>query len=196
MRPLARVFDLYCDAWFSRAEAKAWREPEWAQIQRRRIIDGQSGTVMFAEDLGLDLELWERQDEIFERINPRPVLLRLGMWWRCETGRWIIRPKVAYSYLQRARRGHSDRDTWNLGAYLVDVIAGSVERFAELTNGHPAELTPEEWDDILAQISGGIRSAVQRLNDSDLDKEGHAQAEADLVASLHLLCRWQPHLSW
>jgi len=196
MRPLARAFDLYCDAWTRRAEAKAWKDPEWAQIQQHRIIDGQSSTVMLDDDRGLDMAAWERQDEIFQRINPPPMPMRLGTWWRYETSQWIIRPKIAYSYLQRARRGYSDRDTWSLGAYLVEVIAGSVERFAELTNGHPAELEPEEWDDILNQISGGIRSAVQRLNDLDLDKEGQAQAEADLVASLHLLCRWLPHLWW
>lgn len=149
---------------------------------------------MLAEDLGLDVALWERQDEIFDRINPRPILLRLGQWWRYDTGHWVIRPRIIHSYLQRAGRGYSDRDTWDLRAYLVEVIAGSVERFAELTNGYPAELTPEEWDDILNRISGGIRSAVQRLNDMDLDKEGQTQAEGDLRDSLGLFVRWLPHL--
>lgn len=140
--------------------------------------------------LELHMAEWERQDEIFDRINPRSALLRLGQWWRCDTGHWIIRPNVINSYLQRARHGYSDRDTWDLPAHLAEVIAGSVERFAQLTNGHPAELEPHEWDDILNRISGGIRSAVQRLDDIHLDKQGQAQAKADLDDSLRLLSRW------
>ncbi len=197
MKPLTSLFDLYRNAWHHRAEAWAWRSPNWAEIQSRRIVEGQTGrTILLAEELGLDMALWERQNKLFDKINPRPALLRLGQWWRCDTGHWIIRPNVIHSYLQRARHGYSDRDTWDLRAHLAEVIAGSVERFAQLTNGHPAELTPQEWDDILNRISGGIRSAVQRLDDIHLDKQGQAQAKADLDDSIRLLSRWLPHLWW
>lgn len=195
--PVARLFDLYCDGWHRRAEARAWQDPEWAAIERRRVFDYSSDMIrLLDEDFELSMTEWEHQDDIFARINPRPLLVQFGMWWRYETGKWIIRPNMARSYLQRARHGYSDRDTWSLNGYLIDVIAGSVERFAELDNGHPAQLQPEEWIDILNRISGGLRSAAQRLDSPSLDDTSRARAEAELDESFQLLRHWLPHLWW
>ncbi len=56
MRPLMRLFDLYWDGWYRRAKARAWQDPEWAEIQRRRIVDGEPGSMrLFDDDRGLTM---------------------------------------------------------------------------------------------------------------------------------------------
>ncbi len=52
---------------------------------------------------------------------------------------------------------------------------------AALLLGHPAELEPHEWHDVLNRISAGIRSAVQRLNDPNLDKCSTQAVDANTV---------------
>jgi hypothetical protein len=190
------MFDLYVRLWGRRAEKRAWRNQEWAEIERRRIDDSGSGHwAMFDDELGLTMTEWERQQEIFDEMNPRPAFMRFGFWWRRTTEDWIFRPPLLRAFLQRGRRGYSDRDTWSLDSYLSEVIAGSVQNLARVTNGHPRELTQQEWQDILDRISAGFRSA-QRRQWWDIDPAERLGAEAELDQTFALLRRWWGHLGW
>lgn len=67
----------------------------------------------------------------------------------------LLRIKTFY---QRGRRGWADNDVWSLDRYLSKVIAGSIAHLREHTNGHPCELTPEEWEEILLKIEWAFKA--------------------------------------
>lgn len=84
---------------------------------------------------------------------------------------------------QRAERGFSDEDVWNLDRYLASVIAGGVAHLRDLEHGCPAELCDdggveagmERWGAILTEISDGFAK--------------YAAEESD-KAPLALLSKW------
>ena len=61
-------------------------------------------------------------------------------------------PKYIKWFFQRRFRGFDDRDTWELDTTITKFILPRLERFKELTNGYPSDLTEEEWDLILDKI--------------------------------------------
>ncbi len=56
------------------------------------------------------------------------------------------------NFIQRGKRGWSDRDVWSLDTYLAQVIAESVTKLKETNHGHPGDLEYEEWLAILDNI--------------------------------------------
>ena len=55
-------------------------------------------------------------------------------------------------FIQRGRRGFSDRDTWDFDYYLSDVIVGGITQLENNFSGVPNDLSEEEWRKILSQI--------------------------------------------
>ena len=54
---------------------------------------------------------------------------------------------------QRATRGYSDHDTWNLDTYLVNLLITSLSQFRTETMGYPGYMeSEEEWYAILDKI--------------------------------------------
>jgi len=53
---------------------------------------------------------------------------------------------------QRVSRGWDDSETWNLDARLSEHIVPRLQRFKELTQGYPCEMTYQEWMDILDKM--------------------------------------------
>ena len=49
-------------------------------------------------------------------------------------------------FIQRGRRGWSDRDLWSLDNHLEKILAGSLVRLADTAHGHPCI---EESDDLM-----------------------------------------------
>lgn len=61
-------------------------------------------------------------------------------------------PRSAKHFLQKCTRGFSDKDTWNIDVTVAKFVLPRLKRFKELTNGHPHEITWEEWIEILDKI--------------------------------------------
>jgi hypothetical protein len=101
-------------------------------------------------------------------IVVRPhVMLRDG--WR--EIRWGI---------QRARRGYSDRDVWNLDCYLDGVLAGGLRKLANST-GYPSYYeSGEKWTADLIRAAERIEAYADRrwetLTDDDDIGIGHRDA--------------------
>lgn len=55
-------------------------------------------------------------------------------------------------WYERIRYGVSYRDAWSLDGYLSDVIARGAGIIRDNNIGHPNDLTPEEWTDILNEM--------------------------------------------
>jgi len=57
---------------------------------------------------------------------------------------------------QRLTRGWDDSETWSLDYSLAKLILPRLKRFQEIRGGHPAEMTDQEWNDILKEMIGGF----------------------------------------
>ena len=61
-------------------------------------------------------------------------------------------PRSAKHFYQKCTRGFSDRDTWNIDVTTAKFVLPRLKKFKELTNGHPYEITWEEWVEILDKM--------------------------------------------
>ena len=72
--------------------------------------------------------------------------------------RWV---KPLYKTIKRKililKYGFDTSDTWSLDYSLAKWIYPRLIHFKETTNSHPTNFTSEEWDDLLGEISDGIR---------------------------------------
>lgn len=73
-------------------------------------------------------------------------------WYRIDRKIGFFFRKIKWAW-QRAKYGYCDRDLWNLDYTLGNYIASSVNKLADISHGHPYQLTPEEWDGILKSIA-------------------------------------------
>lgn len=186
--PWTAAWDVYFDWWYKRAKSRAWQDTTWAEIERRRHDGDRRTTIMFSDRHDLTMEHWEKQGEIFDRLNPRPWVFR-AQWWLQAHGPAAQRANLTRSW-QRARHGWAVSDTWDLHTYLSKVIAGSVEHLRTHTHGHPCPITAEEWDDILRRVVAGFEPTANSEGDVDETDEITAKREE----ALHLLSQWFRHL--
>lgn len=119
-------------------------------------------------------------------------------WWRYRI--WMRRPRpwrAVRHRIQRARRGWSDADTWNLDTYLAQLIAGALTHMAGHNHGYPAGSTPEEWAGTLQRIAGPL-AAYDRQDWETADEsvdEYRARVEAGLLAAQGALRLLAKHLA-
>lgn len=59
--------------------------------------------------------------------------------------------KLKFIY-QIITRGWCDSDTWNLDDTIKDFVLPRLERFKELNNGHPHDITQEQWNQELDKM--------------------------------------------
>lgn len=83
--------------------------------------------------------------------------------WYSKFYYWLYRNLDTYSHLQnlyrntkyfiqRGRRGWSNRDVWSFDWYIAGVITEAVAHLKKTTHGFPANLTEEKWNEILDEI--------------------------------------------
>lgn len=73
---------------------------------------------------------------------------------------------------ERARRGFSRYDAWNLESYLAQVIADSVRELRVNGHGYPACFNGvEEWNEVLERIEVPLRVWAETRHDMTLDEE-------------------------
>jgi len=74
-------------------------------------------------------------------------------------------------FIQRGRRGYSDRDLWSFDSYLCDIIPPAVRHLKQGT-GCPSELWDKKakndechkWDETLEEIAQGFEAAKEIAN--------------------------------
>lgn len=61
--------------------------------------------------------------------------------------------RIAIEYWwQDLTRGWDDSQLWSLDSTLGEWLAPRLKRFKEVNNGHPCELTSEQWDQYLDEM--------------------------------------------
>lgn len=88
---------------------------------------------------------------------------------------------IKYGY-QRATRGFSDYDLWNLDYFYKRLIIDSLEAFKKYNIGYPDGYTQEEWN-------ANIEKIIEKLKDSEsFGKESenkYTKAFDEMIESLH-----------
>lgn len=110
----------------------------------------------------------------------RPALVRVpinGYRWARRTIRGLseVSPwRRAKWRIQRAQRGWSDPDVWNMHWHLASVIGGMTEHLRDQGHCHPGDMTPDEWSDYLTRIAEPLLV--------DLDRDIPGEPTADMLA--------------
>lgn len=73
---------------------------------------------------------------------------------------------------QRARLGVSARDSYDLFTYIAAVIQNGVQMLKDRGESYPANMSAEEWDNILDQILVGMEQIAkqEQMEPYDHDK--------------------------
>jgi len=139
-------------------ERRASSDPTWAEIERKRKIEGSENKVFIGENLSFaDMD---KQREIEQLITPNP-------WWY--NSLVVISQKSLSNGFrkiergsQRLRRGWDDTHTWDLGVNLCLQLSEQLEHLAQTAHGWPDSAehdTYESWIGQLRTQSAALRRA-------------------------------------
>jgi hypothetical protein len=84
--------------------------------------------------------------------------------------------------IQRARRGWSERDVWELHCYLASVIAGTVEHLRDHGMGYDPSMTEEEWRDTLTRIVDPLKVDLNRHVEGETYSQAIEREKAERAA--------------
>lgn len=95
-------------------------------------------------------------------------------------------------FIQRGRRGYSDRDAWSLDWYLMMWLPKALKQLKRTKHGHPCDLTEESWSKLLDQMIEGLEAERKWIameweseqESTDLQKKGTEGLNL-LVARFH-----------
>ena len=176
--------------WYDRAKDRAMNDPRY-----RELDDAMStghGTKLWTGNEAL----WKEQDAIFDRINKRPLYLRvLRFLDHNDLTPRDLRRRARFAR-QRMKQGYSSGDVWSFDYYLNNVIIGGVTELRKNLHGHPAGILDGDpmssgsddlayWAAILTTIIEGFEAANDLLgfnlgpNEKDPDRVA-ANAAFDL----------------
>lgn len=62
---------------------------------------------------------------------------------------------------QREDRGWDDSETWSLDIAFAKWIVPRLERFREITIGHPMGTTEEKWDKVIGDMVDGFKIMIE-----------------------------------
>ena len=65
-------------------------------------------------------------------------------------------------FIQRGKRGYSDRDIWNMDSYLSKLLPDMLEHLANISNSYPIEISSKEWTKMLKKWAKDIRKASSK----------------------------------
>jgi hypothetical protein len=132
-------FDRFSARVHQRARQRAWTDPEWVAIERRRDLPG-AGRALRLSTPELPWDDLLRQAEIIRSIRER-----IAARWPYRVKRFLEDhgPTRCYldcvAFLQRGRRGFADRDLWGLDHFLDGVLAGVLREMAGTVQHGPVD---------------------------------------------------------
>lgn len=131
-------------------------------------------------------------EDIMQDINDyKPTL------W--ETIKWTLedileKPHDLYReikyFIQRGRRGYSDRDMWDLGQYINHILLCGCTKYRKDMLGYPGFMTEARWTKILDEIIEGCN-----IYDNDVDGfVGEPAKKVKIDRAFHLLARYYDNM--
>lgn len=167
--PTYLLADKLIEHHYDRRTRLAEKNPEWAAIQRRRVIPGSSNTLFLGP--ALTIADAARQREIEEQLLPDPYWLPVARFFLNRPGHRAA--SFTRQTAQRARRGWTDQEMYSLGSHLAATTAAQLTHLARNGHGWPhSEEFPtyQHWADALHAAAAGL---------SRLDGSPEAEAASD-----------------
>ena len=130
---------------YDRRQRAAAKDPEWAEIEKRRNRRPDGTATLLSEDDGLNWSHFRRQREIERRLVPTPpwmkLLYRLG---DISLGDSLTATASAVS---RLRRGWDPSDAYNLGCHLPRHVGEQLAWLSQNAHGWPGNQEFPTYDD-------------------------------------------------
>lgn len=107
---------------------------------------------------------------------------------------------------ERSRYGVARQDCWNLDGYFFRVLSNGLKIYKEETNGHPYDMTPDEYDKLLEKMI--VLCATQFVDATDYFLENLPNNSLDTATNcgewqvecrkelFELLTKYIGHLWW
>ncbi len=102
-----------------------------------------------------------------------------------------LRRKFKFLF-QRKTRGWDDSETWNLDFEFAKWIYPRIKRFKEINNGHPEELTEEEWNSTIQEMVDGFEIMSDEERYFWYSKEDGKK----IKKAMRLWYKWHCYLWW
>jgi len=68
-------------------------------------------------------------------------------------------------FIQRGRKGYSDRNLWNFDYYLAEIISNGLQELKEGLTSYPPEfVSKKEWENVLDTIIEGFKEKLKACN--------------------------------
>lgn len=80
-------------------------------------------------------------------------------------------------FIQRGKRGYSDRDTWNVDYYLTKTLPGMLRALADQKHGYPIDWEPRKWEKHLRKAADDIEAHCRFEEEVDFPKTKKAQGK-------------------
>lgn len=102
----------------------------------------------------------------------QPKLAKLqDIWWWIRFGiknKIVDFPREVKYFIQRGKRGYSNRDVWGFDYYLAKVISGGIDKLIKNIHGYPGKLKNiKQWISILRKIKKTFVMA-EKISDGEL----------------------------
>lgn len=111
-----------------------------------------------------------KQKQKWRKLHPKLAKLQ-DIWWWIRHGIWQKIeefPRNIKYFIQRGKRGYSDRDTWSFGFYLATVISGGIDKLIKDVHGRPCDLKSlKQWKSILKKINRTFKTE-EKIIDGEL----------------------------
>lgn len=105
---------------------------------------------------------------------------------------WKLKRRAVRFFFQRLIRGWDDSDTWNLDDTIARFVLPRLKRFSEVRGGYPANITDEEWREIIDKILWSIGFVADGKHYCCSDEEESKR----LDEGLQLFGEWFLNLWW
>lgn len=89
-------------------------------------------------------------------------------------------------FIQRGRRGYSDRDVWSLDWYLLSWMPQALEQLKRTKHGHPVTMTAKSWSKELDNMIRGLRDA-KKMQELDYNEKEFKAIQKSASKGLDLL---------
>lgn len=106
-------------------------------------MDRQQSIEQQLEDIRKSMTWWDHISGFFYRLKECVMDFFRGIKW----------------FIQRGRRGYSDRDLWGFSSYLSEMLVQALTQLNETKMGYPADIkTSGQWTDIIDEMIEGFRA--------------------------------------
>lgn len=96
-------------------------------------------------------------------------------------------------FWQRCTRGWDDSDTWNLDTTAAKFLLPRLRRFKELNDGHPCDISFEEWERIIDEITWLLEKSI---DDDELFEPPMNEKVERIRKAEEYLGKYFRHLWW